>query len=869
MRSALRRFIGGLRGLFRRGRDERELDEELRDYFESLVGEQVRRGLDRDAAVRAARLQMGTLDAIKEEVRAIGWQAGLETLGRDVRYAARALFAHPGFSAVAIMMLALGIGANTAIFNVVSAVLLEPLPYPDPDRLVTLAGSQSLPDVEDLGGVSRSFEALGATAGWDLDLVGQGDPQRIAGELVSGDVFRALAVRPILGRTLSGADDRRRAPVAVVSHGFWRSHLASDPMAIGRRLQLSGTIYAVIGVMPKDFRMPFFGSRSSVWIPFRVGYPEAVKARGAHFMIAIGRLNETATLRTTQAELDVLARRIGESNPTEARSFTLEPLRERVLGDVRTPLLILLGAVSLVLLIACGNYASLLLARGVARAHEMRVRSALGASRARLVRQLLTESTLLSLIGGAVGLVLSRYGLRALVALRTAALPSFYRMAIDPRTLGFAFLVALATGVLFGLAPAWQLARAPDLRPNGGATPYRSALRRALVVTQLSLALVLLIGAGLLVRSFLRLRSESLGFEAESVLTSRLSLPASRYESIAAQESFLKRLDEGLRDDPATRLSGLVSELPLGGWRMMHNMIVEGQPTVPEGQEPEVYTHEVSPGYFAAIGTPLLLGRGTTEGDTRTSPLVGVVNEAFVRRFAPDRNPLGLRARWARGEPDAWMTVVGVVADARFEALHESQQPTIYTPYSQKQQPWKRWTAVVVRSRSGDPTLLADAVRRRVRSLDAQLPVTDVEAMTAVMRESLSDRRFNLVLLSAFATMAFALAALGVYGLIAHLVAQRSREIGVRMALGAQRHDVLWLMLRQGLTLVACGIVCGGLGALGATRVLRSLLYGISATDPWTFGLAVATLALVGVLASFIPARRAMRVDPCVALRLD
>ncbi|HEV8702920.1 MAG TPA: ABC transporter permease [Candidatus Polarisedimenticolia bacterium] len=866
--SLLRRFAGGIRGLLRKDRIERELDEELRGFLDAAIAEGMRAGMSREDAIRAARMEMGSLDAVKEEVRAVGWETALDTVWRDVRHGARVLRNHPGFACAAILTLALGIGANTAIFSVVSTVLLKPLPYPDPDRLVTLPGGQSLPDLMDLAERSTTFEALGASAGWALDLVGEGEPQRIDGELVAGDLFRALGVQALLGRTFSEADDRARAPVVVVSHEFWRAHLASDRAAVGRQLNLSGAAYTVIAVMPRGFRLPFFAFKSQIWIPFRTGYPEGADARGAHFLLAVARLRDGASLGDARTELEVIGRRIGELNPTEARDFTAEDLRDHVVGGVRTPLLILLGAVSLVLLIACSNFASLLLARGVARRREMQVRHALGASRGRLVRQLVTESAVLSILGGGAGVLLASRGVDLLVRLMPTELPSFHHVAIDSRTMIYTLLVSVATGLVFGVAPALHLCNAGAVRPSGArSTEGRSSLWRALVIAELALATVLLIGAGLLIRSYWHLRSVALGFEPDRVLTFRLTLPASRYEPIPAQESFLARLDQGLRASPGVAAAGLVSELPLAGWRMLHNMIVEGQAPVPEGREPEVHTHEVSPDYFVAMGTPLRRGRGFTDQDGPTSPLVGVVNEAFVRRFLPDRDPLGARARWARGEPDAWMTIVGVAADTRFEALNEDQPPTIYTPTTQKQQPWKRWTSAVIRSKAGDPMLLADSLRQVVWRFDARLPITDVAPMSAVIQESVSERRFNLMLLSAFAALAVVLAAVGVYGVLAHLVAQRSREIGVHMALGAQRSDIFRLMLRQGLPLIGWGMLGGGLGALCVTRVLRSLLYEVGAADPATFGSAMAGLALVGLLASFIPARRALRVDPAVSLR--
>ena len=862
------RFLRGLRALFLRDRVERDLDDELKAYADTATEAKVREGLDPAEARRAVRVEMGGLDALKEQVRDVGWESRFESLLRDLSYGARILVHHPGFSLAAILTLALGIGANTALFSVVNAVLVKPLPYPDSDRLVTLESSHSLPDIADIGRMASSFTAIGTVARWDLDLVGQGEPERISGEMVGENVFPALAVKAAMGRTFDAADDRARAPVVVLSDGFWRSHLAADPAVVGRRLQLSGAVYEVIGVMPPGFRSPF--NDAQLWIPFRTGYPEGAEARGAHFTQPVARLAANATMQSAQAELDVLSRNLAEAHPDEPRAFVARGLREAVVGDMRRPLLLLFAAVALVLLVACANYASLLLARGAGRGPEMRLRRALGAGRGRLVRQLVTESGLLSLLGGLAGAGLAWVGLRFLLALRPAGLPSLNPIVLDVEALGFAVLASCATGIAFGLAPAWHVARGGERLPSTGTTgAATSPVRRGLVVSQLALALVLLTGAGLLMRSFWILRSQPSGFEPEGVLTMRLSLPAARYESIPTQQAFLSRLEEGLRDLPGTRASGLVSELPLSGWRMMHNMIVEGEPTVPEGQEPEIYTHEVSPGYFAAAGTAILRGRGIERGDTAGAPLVGVVNEAFVRRFCAHRDPLGVRARWARGTPDTWMTIVGVVADARFEDLGETQSPTIYTPHLQKQQPWKRWTAIVVRVAGGDPMALANPVRAQVRRLDAALPINDVKPLTSVLLDSVSDRRFNLVLLSVFAALAFVLAVIGVYGVLAHLVAQRAREVGVRMALGARRLDVLWLMLRQGLPLIAGGVACGALGALAATRLMRSLLYGVEPGDPLTFVAAAGSLALVGLLASLIPAQRATRVDPTIALRAE
>ncbi|HUD73386.1 MAG TPA: FtsX-like permease family protein, partial [Dongiaceae bacterium] len=486
------------------------------------------------------------------------------------------------------------------------------------------------------------------------------------------------------------------------------------------------------------------------------------------------------------------------------------------------------------------------------------------------LRMLLTETALLSLIGAAAGLLLATVAIRLLVRLAPANLPSFREVALDLPTLVVTLSVSLAAGLLFGLGPAWRAWRMRADRPTGDRTTEdRARARRVLVVTEVALAAVLLIGAGLLIRSFRELRSVDLGFRPEGLLTLRLDLPIARYEAIPVQEAFLARLDESLRSTPGAESAGMVTELPLTGWRMMHNLIVEGQPAHPEGREPETYTHEVSPGFFATMRTPIVAGRGFTDRDIAGAPLVAVANEAFVRHYFPGGDALGGRARWARGTPDAWMTIVGVVPDIRFESIDEPQPPTLYTPLAQKQQPWKRWTSIVLRGNDGTPARLVEAAKQAVWRIDPALPVTAIATMPEVIGESVSARRFNLVLLSAFAAVAVVLAFIGVYGVLAQLVAQRLREVGVRVALGATPSDILGLMLRQGAPLVAWGLVCGGIGALLLTRLLRSLLWGVSPTDPMTFGAVLGSLALLGGLASVLPARRALRVDPAVVLRSE
>lgn len=847
-----------------RSRD-REVREEMEQHIALKIEASVAAGGDPEDAKYAALRQFGNPTLQREQAHeawGFGW---LETLLQDIRYGLRILYRNPGFTLATVITLALGIGLNTAVFSIVDAVLLKPLPYPERDRLVAFRGSQSLPDVIDIAEQSRSLSSVAAYADWPLDLVGNSEPERVDGAMIGGDMFSALGTPPAIGRIFGEAEDRRMEPVVVSSYAFWKTHLGGDRTAIGRPLQLSGKDYTLIGVMPPEFQLP--KSKSQLWIPFRVAYPEAVDARGAHFMFALGQLGSGYTMAQAQSELDQIGAALGKLHPEEARTFTLVALRDRVVGSVKTPLLVLFGAAGLVLLIACSNFASLLMARTVARAQEMKIRSAIGAGQPRLVRQLLTECVLIAMLGAGLGILVAVLGLHFLLSMKPDEVAAFQRITIDRAALGFAIISATITGLIFGLPPAFAFLRSSRVAESSRVVG-RTGVRKTLVIAQVGLSLILLASAGLLIRSFWRLQSVPLGFEPEGVLSLRMTLPAARYAAIATQEQFLVRLDNELNSMPEVESAGIVTELPLGGSRMMHNMIVRDLPPVPEGQEPEIYAHEVSRDYFATMRIQMLAGRGFTLQDGPKAPPVGVVNQAFAQRFFPTQNVIGKEVRWARANDLPWITIVGVVRDVRAEALDESQEPTIYTPFIQKVMPWKRSQVVVVRGRGGSP-VDPNAIRNAIWKLDNRLPITDVLPLRDVISESVKERRFNMILLTIFAGLAFTLASIGVYGVVAYLVSQRTREIGVRVALGAQRVDILWLVLRQGLQLLFMGAVLGLCGALLSSSLLRDMVYGIGVTDGATFFFVVVALIFIGVLATYIPARRASRLDPMTALRVE
>ncbi len=757
----------------------------------------------------------------------------MESLLLDVRYGFRMLRKTPGFTAVAVLTLALGIGANTAIFSVVNAVLLRPLPYRDPDQLVSLPGGQSLPDVNDFGAQSHTITRFGAFGEWPLDLLGKGEPRSIPSALVGGSLFETLDVKPLLGRTLTAADDQLGGPhVVVTSYGFWKTYLNADSAVIGTALTLSGVPYTVIGVMPAGFDLP--RGTTQLWIPLKVGYPEAADVRAAQFLYAVGRLRDGVGIDAAQAEIDVIGKRLGELYPEADRDrrWLVVPLRERVVGKIRTALLVLLASVGCVLLIACANFASLLLAKTAARRREISVRTALGAPRWRIVRQLLTESLLLSVAGGFAGTGVAFLGVNLMLGMKPEGVPRLETVAIDGAALAFTIGISVLTGLLFGLFPAFQashLSAESALHVGSRESEEsfaRPGIRRVLIVAELAVSLVLLTGAGLLIRSFWKLQSVDPGFRSDRLLTLSFQLPVARYEEIPKQEDFFVKLDERVKNLPGVESAAIISELPLAGSTIYHTLMVEGQSPVAVGNEPEAVAHEISPVYFRTMGIPLLRGRDFTRQDKENSERVAIVTESFAKELLNGRDPIGARVRWARLEKQDWLTIVGLVGDTKHSALDADDTSGIYTPLTQKLQPWKRWGVVIVKGKTSGALSLAPALKEQIWSLDPQLPLTELKTMDEVMSLSVAQRRFNTLLLVIFAGSALVLAIVGIYGVISYLVTQRTHEIGIRMALGAQPGDMQKMVVGHGLKLIVFGLGVGIAGALAATRALSALLFG-------------------------------------------
>ncbi len=798
----------------------------------------------------------------------------METLFKDIRYGIRSLLKRPAFTAVAVITLALGIGANTAIFSVINAVLLRPLPYAAPERLVTFRSNQSAPDLADVEGNSRTFTKLGGEVLQPLAYTAGAEPVQFQIGQVTGGYFEVFGVMPERGRVITPDDDKTGAPyVVVLTHALWQRQFSGDELIVGKTIPLSGNSYTIIGVMPAGFVSPH--DNAEAWTPVHVSNPVAANVRGVHFLRSYGRLAPGTTLEQARAEMQLLDKQLASQNPAESKNRTtvLVALHERLVGDSRNALLIVFAAVSLVLLIACANFANLLLARAAERERELVIRTALGAGRWRLIRQLLTESVLISLAGGAVAVLIAWWGTTLLVALKPASLPRLQEIGVDSRVLAFTFGLALLTGIIFGLVPAWTASRRgvnEGLKEGGrSATGSRTQqrLRSTFVVVELAIALVLLVGAGLLVKTFWKLRNVDPGFTTDHLLTMRVELPETRYKGVEPQTRFRTQALAGINSLPGVQ-AAMVSELPLSGDSLNHDFLVESRPPIAPGDEPSVETRSVMGDYFHTMQIPLRRGRDFNPQDfAEKAPLVGIANDALVREYFPNEDPLGKRVRWARNPTVQWITIVGVVGDVKHFGLDLPELPGLYSPYTQIN-PWKRWMTFVARTQS-DPASMAAAIKQQIWRADAQLPVTKVQTMDEVTGASFAARRFNMLLLTIFSSLALLLAGVGVYGVMSYAVTQRTQEIGIRMALGAQMTDVVKLVLQSGLVLAVIGVVLGLGGAFALTRLMRSLLFAVEPTDGATFVVVTLGLMLVALVACYLPARRATKVDPLVALRYE
>ncbi|HEX6536028.1 MAG TPA: ABC transporter permease [Gemmatimonadaceae bacterium] len=867
-----------LRAVFRRDTVERELDDELRFHLDQEAEKYIAHGMSRDDALRRARLAFGGVDRFKEESRDARGTRLLEDVMADVAFTVRTLVKRPAFTIVAVLTLMLGIGANTAIFSVVSAVLLRPLPYHDPARLVMVWGVQgsdamqgvTYPDYLDWRARNHVFEDIGVFRGQSVNLTGEEQPDRMIGSFISASFFRLLGASAERGRLFSDAETAvgTAQPVAVISDEAWRTRFGSDPKVLGRTLVLNGQPFTVVGITRRDYEEPL--GTPDVWLPIAY-YPNAGGLqRGTRGMLALARLAPGVGLARAQAEMDAIERRLAEEYPeTNAGSgVRLAPLRDELVGPARAPLYTLLGAVGVVLLIACANVANLQLARAAARRREISVRAALGAARARLVRQLLTESVLLAVIGGAAGIALGWLGVRALApVVSDVGLPLVGAVSLDGTVLAFAVGLTMVTGVIFGLVPALHasrvdLAHALGERVGSGGRS-RMAARDALVVAQMALCIVLLVGAGLLTRSLVSLQHVDAGFDPARLLTMELRLPPTKYRDDASITRMFDAMIARIRAVPGVRAAALVRAVPMSGNADGAVYEIEGRPAPDPARAAETQLNTVSPGYFATMRIPILRGRDFTERDRDGAMRVVIVNDRMAAREWPGESPIGKRIR-AVGT-DAWLTVVGVVGSTKHFALDDRPAEQAYIPYMQAPQ---IFTSVVART-AGDPMALGAAVRGAIWRVDRDQPVWKIRSMELLMRRSLRQRRVVMALTGTFAAVALLLAAVGIYGVVSYLVTRRTQEVGIRMALGARATDVRRMVVWQGLRVVGAAVLLGVAVALVASRLITSQLYGVSAADPVTFVAAPLVLVLVALAALYLPARRASRVDPVVALRAE
>jgi putative ABC transport system permease protein len=881
MKRLLSRIGSLLHNTTRKSQIERELTEEVGSYVELLMEKKMKEGMNERDARRAAMVEVGGIEQVKEEVRAGRTGFAIETFFQDLRYGLRSLLKKPGFTLTAVIALALGIGANSAIFSVINGVLFRSLSYANPGSIVML-WERNVTEATRLQNVvspanfldwqkqSTSFEHMAAISDQRVNLTGgAGEPEEIKAQFVSQAFFPALGVQPLTGRFFVPEEDRvGNDLVIILSHQLWQNRFGGDPAIIGKQATISGRQRTVVGVMPPGFH--FLDNQVKAWMPLALDPAINYREVTGRYLRVVARLKPAVTVQQAQAELTGIAKQLEQALPKYNTGWDVNvvPMHEQVVGEIRPILVVLFAAVAFVLLIACANVANLLLSRAASRQKELALRAALGASRMRLVRQMLTESVLLALMGGVLGVFLAFWGVHLLIGFGPDNIPRLNEITIDPRALLFTFGVSLLTGLLFGLIPAVQASR-PDLNDalkegSRGSTGGRGRIvRNVFIVAEVSLALVLLVGAGLMIRSFMRLQSVETGFNPENVLTMRAQLPKKKYPEPHQILDFFKQAQDRIAALPGVQAVGAISYLPLTGLASRDGFRIIGQPAPAPGQEPGVEVRVITSGYFRAMGIPLLKGRLLDERDVKESRVL-LINETMAKRYFAGVDPVGkqMEVSWDGSGPDE---IVGVVGDIREGALNKEPEPAIY--WSHPRVPYSGM-ALVVRT-AGDASRFGTAVQKEIRALDPDQPIADVRTMKQVIAKSIARPRFNTLLLSIFAGVALVLASVGLYGVMNYSATQRTHEVGIRMALGATRADIMRLVVGNGMMLTLTGIGIGVAASWALTRVMANLLFGITATDLPTFVGVSAVLAAVAFIANYIPARRATRVNPVIALRYE
>jgi predicted permease len=880
------RFTVGLSNLLRRLRAlthkkelDTELDEELRFHLERDVEQNIKSGMSPDEARNAALKAFGGVDQSKEECRDARGVSLLENTLRDISYSVRVLLKSYAFTIVVVLTLALGIGANTAIFSFANGILLRPLPYPQSDRLAVLdetaikLGEEfvpvSYPNFLDWREQTTVFEDVGVHFGTSrFGLSGAGEPVEIRGTRISHGLLEILRVSPQLGRTFTADEDRpEQDAVVIIGYDLWQKNFGGDPNVLGKQIVLSNRSRTIVGVMPRGFRFPEI---SELWVPLAL--TPQIFTRTDHGLTSVARLKDGATIGEAQAEMNNIAARIEQQNPVtnEGRGVRVTSLHDKLAGDYKEALLILLGVVGCVLLVACVNVANLMLARASARQKEFALRAALGASRWRIVRQLLIESLILATTGGVLGFALALWALHLLLNAIPIQLPFWMDFGIDLRVLAFSIGITLLTGLIFGAVPALQTSRVDlndTLKEGGrGAIGFSGRSRSMLVITEIALSLVLLVGAGLMIQSFLRLRQVNIGLDAKNVFTATVLLPRAKYREPQQRITFFKQLVSGARSLPGVESAGATGTLPLNGGNWGRSLTVEGYPVLRVGQAPSIQHTVVTPGYFQTMGITLLAGRDFTETDTFEALKVTIVDERLARHYWPNDSAVGKRVRFGPPENnEPWHTIIGVVKSVRHERMQEDTDESVYLPHTQIPVP----NLTLVTRTTADPNDVTGAIRREVAQLDRDQPISEIATMEEVVDKSIWQPRLYANLFAVFAGGALVLALIGIYGVMAFLVQMRTHEIGVRMALGATARDVFKLIVGRGMKLTLFGIVIGVAGAIALTRLMHSLLFNTSATDPFTFIAISILLSIAAFLACYIPARRAAKVDPLIALRYE